>query len=242
MQRRIRLADHRGRDAVVVLVPRQRAGPRGGTHTTRYQNSAGEAVSFSRRIKAVEQTSFEALRRRHPDPEALAQALIDGDPELDLDAVGCEAGPCDRVYLDSEGRPLYSAQILEVLHDRDGQELERRSPRVVPANLVPDTAPAWSGKLLPLSEAARRFAFTRVYQVRHSNALEYDFLYSLAAYLEEQKSMVLVGSGPRGVGPIIPERNAHPMKGFLEGRTQGRTYLLVLHLAAFELLAPEQTS
>jgi hypothetical protein len=235
MQRRIRLADHRGRDAVVVLVPRQRAGPR-GPHATRYQDGAGAAVHFSRRIKAVEQTSFGVLRRRHSDPEALAQALIDGDPELDLEAVGCEAGPCDRVYLDVEGRPLYSAQILEVLYDRDGNELERQHPQVVPANLVPDTAPVWSGKLLALSEAARRFAFTRAYQVRHSNALEYDFLYGLAAYLEERKSMILVGAGPRGVGPLIPERNAHPMKGFLEGRTQGRTYRLVLNLAAFELL------
>ena len=241
MQRRIRLADHRGRDAVVVLVPRQRAGPR-GAHTTRYQDGAGEAVRFSRRIKAVEQTSFEVLRRQHPDPEALAQALIDGDPELDLDAVGCEAGPCDRVYLNGDGRPLYSAQILEVLLDRDGQELERRPPQVVPANLVPDTAPVWSDRLLALSEAARRYGFTRAYQVRHSNALEYDFLYGLAAYLEEQQSMVLVGSGPRGVGPLIPERNAHPMKGLLEGRTQGKAYRLVLHLAAFELLAPEQAS
>ena len=241
MQRRIRLADHRGRDAVVVLVPRQRAGPR-GPHATRYQTGAGEAVGFSRRIKAVEQTTFEVLRRRHPDPESLAQALIDGDPDLDLEAVGCDAGPCDRVYLDGEGRPLYSAQILEVLHDRDGNELERRHPQVVPANLVPDTAPVWSGTLLALSEATRRFAFTRAYQVRHSNALEYDFLYGLAGYLEERKSLILVGSGPRGVGPLVPERNAHPMKGLLEGRTQGRTYRLVLHLAAFELLVPEAAS
>ena len=241
MQRRIRLADHRGRDAVVVLVPRQREGPH-GPNTPRYQDSSGESVRFSRRIKATEQTAFEALSRRHPDPEALAQALIDGDPELELDVVGREAGPCDRVYLDGDGRPLYSAEVLEILRDRDGNELERRRPQVVPANLLPDTAPSWSGRLLPLSEAARRYAFTRAYQVRHTNALEYDFLQGLAAYLEKRKSVALVGSGPRGTGPLIPERNAQPMKGFLEGATRGNAYRLVLHLAAFELTALEQVS
>ena len=241
MRRRIRLADHRGRDAIVVLVPRQREGPR-GPNAARYQDSSGGAVRFLRHIKATEQTGFEALLRRHPAPEDLAQALIDGNPELDLDVAGCEAGPCDRVYLDGDGRPLYSAEVIEVLRDRDGNELERRPPQIVPANLVPDTAPVWSGRLLSLSEAARRYAFARAYQVRHSNALEYDFLHGLAAYLEERESVVLVGSGPRGTGPLIPERNARPMKGLLEGRTQGKAYRLVLHLAAFELLAPEQAS
>ena len=241
MQRRIRLADHRGRDAVVVLVPRQREGPRGPKQIT-YQDSAGEAVRFSRRIKATEQTAFDAIARQHPDPETLAQALIDGDPEIDLDVVGREAGPCDRVYLDGDGRPLYSAEVVEVLRDRDGNELERRRPQLVPSNLVPDTAPAWSGRLIPLAEAARRYAFTRAYQVRHTNALEYDFLHGLAAYLEQQEHVVLVGSGPRGTGPLIPERNAQPMKGFVEGATRGDSYRLVLHLAAFELQAPERAS
>jgi len=110
---------------------------------------------------------------------------------------------------------------------------------MVPANLVPECAPVWSGKLLSCREAIARFAFTRAYQVRHGNALEYDFLHGLAAHIEERDSLVLVGSGPRGTGPLIPERNALPMKGFLAGKTQGQTYRLVLYLAAFELRKPE---
>jgi hypothetical protein len=87
-------------------------------------------------------------------------------------------------------------------------------------------------------EAIGRFAFTRVYQVRHGNALEYDFLFGLAAHLEQRESLVLVGSGPRGIGPLIPERNALPMKAFLAGKTQDKAYRLVLYLAAFELRKP----
>jgi hypothetical protein len=179
------------------------------------------------------------LRQRFPDPEALARALVQGDPEVDTEAAGRETGPCDRVYIDSRGKPIYSARLLEVVSDRHGAEIERREPRFVPANLVPDAPPVWSGRLLRRHLAARRFAFTRAYQVRHGNALEYDFLHGLAAYLEEKDSVALIGSGPKGLGPLVPEANATPMKGLLEGRTRGLEYLLILHLAAFELRSPE---
>jgi len=232
-QRRIWLADHRGRNAVVALMPRRRVAP------LRYHDAAGTPVRFCRCIKATADTTIDALLRGHGDPEALAQALVAGDPELDLEVAGREAGPCDRVYVDGDGNPLYSARMMEVVCDRGGNELERQPPAMVPANLVPDTPPVWSGKLLPCRDAVRRFAFTRAYQVRHTNVLEYDFLHGLAAHLEQRDSLVLVGSGPRGVGVLIPERNTLPMKGFLEGRTRGEAYRLVLHLAAFELRTPE---
>ena len=83
MLRRIWIADHRGRDAVVVLVPRQRTTP----VTTTYVDGVGTPVRFSRRIKATDRTSHTALREGYRDPEALARALINSDPEVDLDAV-----------------------------------------------------------------------------------------------------------------------------------------------------------
>jgi len=235
-QRKIWLCDHRERNAVVVLVSRRRVAPIG------YRDAAGAPVRFFRCIRSTADTNFDSLSRRQGEPEALARTLVDGDPELDLEAVGRETGPCDRVYLGHDGRPLYSARLLEVICDRDGKEIQRQPPELVPSNLVPDCAPVWSGKLLSCREAIARFAFTRSYQVRHANALEYDFLFGLAAYLEQRESLVLVGSGPRGIGPIIPERNALPMKGFLAGKTQGKAYRLVLYLAAFELRKPEARS
>ena len=235
MLRKIWLADHRGRDAIVLLVPRQRATP----NTMRYADSVGAPVRFSRRIKSTDGTSLAALRDAYRDPEALARALIAGDPEVDLGAVGRETGPCDRVFVGADGRPLYSAEVVDVRYDHDGHEAERRPPVDVPANLVSDAPPAWSGRLIPRREAARRYVFTRVYHVRHTNALEFDFLHGLATHLEQRDSLALIGSGPRGTGPLIPERNAAPMKGFLSGQVQGAAYRLVLHLAAFELQAPE---
>lgn len=230
-QRKIRLCDHRGRNAIVVLVPRRSATPLG------HRDSTGAPVRFCRYIKTT--ATYDSLLRQHGNSEALAQALVNGDPELDLEVAGRETGACDRVYVGQNGKPLYSARMLEVVCDRDGLEIQRRPMEVVYANLVPEHAPVWSGKLLSRPKANGRFAFTRAYQVRHSNTLEYDFLYGLAAYLEERDSLVLVGSGPRGIGPLIPERNAYPMKGFLGGQTRGKAYQLVLYMAAFELRKPE---
>ena len=231
--RKIRLADHRGREATVVLVPRRKP------PAPVYADASGSPVRFNRLVKMTEATSNAALLSRYGDPEALARALIDGDPEIDVEAAGREAGPCDRVHVDAKGQPLYSARIVEVVHDREGNEITRREPVNSPANLVPDTPPRWSGKLIPRSEAVRCYAFTRAYQVRHGNSLEFDFLFGLAKHLEERDALALVGSGHKGIGPLILERNGTPMKGFLEGRTKGDSYLLVLHLASFDLKTTE---
>ena len=231
--RKMRLADHRGRDATVVLVPRK-------VHRkSEIQTSDGRPVRFSRLVKATEQTCWKALSARFSDKDEIARSLIHEDPEIDLEATGRETGPCDRVYVDGDGKPLYSAKLVEVVHDADGREVERGDLQERPANLLSDTVPPWSGRLIPTTQAARRYAFTRAYQVRHSNGLEFDFLLGLAAYLESKNALALVGSGPEGRGPLMMERNGAPMKGFLEGRTHGETYLLILHLASFELKGME---
>jgi len=227
--RKMRLADHRGRDAIVVLVPRQ------GQRKVTPRDTDGRPIRFTRLVKATERTHWKAIRNRFADKDDIAQALIHGDPEINMEATGRETGPCDRVYVDGDGKPLYSAAMVEVVCDAEGRELERREVQETPATLQPDTAPPWSGRLIPTTQAARRYAFTRAYQVRHTNGLEFDFLLGLAAYLESKNALALVGSGSEGRGPLILERNDTPMKGFLEGRTQGETYLLVLHLASFEL-------
>ena len=231
--RKMRLADHRGREATVILVPRRR--PTAPT----YVDSSGSPVRFSRLVKSIEATSHDTLKTRYCDPDSLARALIDGDPEIDLEAVGREVGPCDRVWVGSDGKPLYSARFIEVVYDREGNETARREPVDVSSNMVPDAPPRWSGKLIPRAEAVRRYAFTRAYQVRHTNSLEFDFLSGLARHLEKHDALALVGSGPKGTGPLVMERNGTPMKGFLEGRTDGERYRLVLHLASFELKPPE---
>jgi hypothetical protein len=76
-------------------------------------------------------------------------------------------------------------------------------------------------------------------QVQHVNGLTYDFLYGIAKELEEKDSLMLVGAGPKSNQPLIFQRGGTPYRGFLEGRTQGEKYMLILHLSNMELKKPE---
>jgi hypothetical protein len=232
--RKIRLTDHRGRDAVVSLEACRVA------DDIRYRSAAGAVVRHVRLVKSSATISHESLLDRFGDQQGLAKALVAGDPEMDIEAVGKRTGPCKRVFVDGKGEPLYTAKIVEVVYGPDGLEKERREPKSCPSNLL-DPRP-WSRKLLPREVATRRFAFTRKYLVRHVDALTFDFLFSLASYLESKASLVVIASGAKGTGPFILERNGAPMLGLIEGRTEGDGYLLILHLAAFELRQPPKAA
>jgi len=235
MIRQIRLADHRGRDAICGLLPVRVPDAR------RWQNLAGQPVHALRRVRATAATHPEALLAQSPDPDDLAQALMAGDPEWDPRALGRPTGPCTRGYLDGDGQPCYTPQWTELRPDGQGTERARRPLPSRPANLAPATPPVWSGVLLPRQELVRRVAFVRAYQVVHGDALQFDFLYDLAQYLQQRQALVQVGSGRQGRGPLVCERNGRPYRGYLDGRVQGEAMRLVLYLAAGELTMPEGT-
>jgi hypothetical protein len=214
---------------------RRRGGPK-------LQTLDGRGVEAARFIKAPMSRSYEVLRGRCPDDVELAELLLEEDPEMDLEATGRRAGPTDRVLLDPDGNIPYAATEVEVTCDRDGVELERRPSADTPANVDGDAPLVWTGRMLPRSEAALRFAFSRALQLRHVDGLTYDFLFHIARELDEANTLVLVGAGPGGREPIRLERNGAPHRGFLEGRVDGDRYLLVLHLTNLELTMPVEVT
>jgi hypothetical protein len=64
----------------------------------------------------------------------------------------------------------------------------------------------------------------------------------MAKELEEKDSLMLLGAGPKSNQPLILRRGGSPYRGFLEGRTQGDKYCLVLHFSNLELKAPPKES
>lgn len=236
MSRWIRIRDGRGRDARVRMEPAHRRG------RPTFEAPDGRGVEATRFIKAPMSRSYDMLRHRYPDDAELAELLMEEDPEIDLEATGRRTGPTDRVLLDPEGNVLYAAAEVEVICDGEGGEMERRLPADAPANVDGESPLVWTGRMLPRSEATRRFAFTRALQLRHVDGLTYDFLFGMARELDQAGSLVLVGAGPGGRDPIILERNGIPHRGFLEGRVDGDRYLLVLHLTNLELTMPAEAN
>lgn len=63
----------------------------------------------------------------------------------------------------------------------------------------------------------------------------FDFLYEMAKKLSENNALMLIGSGPKGTAPLMISNNGTPYRGFLEGRIQGESFCLLLHLTNLEL-------
>ena len=228
----IRISDERHRDARVSLEGVRRPPSR------RFVAAGAQGVAYTTLVKVPEGLQYPQLVAAHGSDAALADALIAADPELDLELTGRRVGPVDRVWVRPDGSILYTGRVLEVIFGPDGEQRARRDFVDVEATVDEESPLPWSGKLYARSEVVRRFVLGRKQRLRHVDGLTYEFLFELAKHLEDRDSVLLVGTGPRGQKPLIFQRNGAPYRGFLEGRTDGDGYLLVLHLSHMELKRP----
>jgi hypothetical protein len=206
------------------------------TPPVQFHTNDGRFVTAAKIIKSPLPKTYSYLRSHCNSDKELAQVMLEGDPEIDFEAVGRYTGPTDRVLLDSQGQVLYAASETEIVLDADGQEIERRPPVNIQANIDTEKPLFWTGKMFKRSDAVRRFVFNRSYQIRHIDGLTFDFLFAIAAELDRSDSIVLLGAGAQGKEPLLLERNGLPYRGFLEGRVGGDKYLLILHLSHLELI------
>jgi hypothetical protein len=226
----IHLTNAKGRDATVGLVTLKAApAPKLGL--------PGKALVFRRYLAATESGHHTALQARFGSD--YSKELISGDPEVDVERVGMAIEETQTVYLDGEGKVMFSEpKFIEVVINADGTEKERRDPVETQANVNGEMPVRWTGKKIPVADAVRRFAFRRSLQLRHSDGLTYDYLFEMAKELEASKCMMLVGSGEKGSGPLVFQVNGRAYRGFLSGKTKDKGYQLTLHLSDMELKQP----
>ncbi len=230
--RTVNFANSKGRDAVVASEGVRR------TLKVRWLDPKGRQVQNARLLRGTLERDYEQLMKRCGDPAGFAKALVDGDPEVDLETYGTILGETSRVYVDVDRKIVHAVQEFEIVHNADGSIKERRARVVLPPNVAAETPLKWSGKLVKKADVYRKFVFVGKQQIVHINGLTYDFLYAMAKELEQKESLLLVGAGPKSNQPLIFQRGATPFRGFLEGRTRGDRYCLLLHLSNLELKSP----
>ena len=141
-----------------------------------------------------------------------------------------------KIYVNKDSRIVFNVKLLEVVKDADGSEKARRPYLQKDANISVENIPvSWSGKAIPKKMAAKKFVFSRHYQIRHTSGLTYDFLYEMAKELDEKKALMFIGAGSKGNLPLLLTSGGTPYRGFLEGRIKEETYCLILHLTNLEL-------
>jgi hypothetical protein len=152
-----------------------------------------------------------------------------------MEYAGKILGRTSKLYAAANGEIAYSVNMIQVLHNPDGSEKERRELSKAAPNITGEIPLQWTGRLFPKKEALRKFIFTRNCQIRHNNGLSYDFLFDMAKQLHEKDSLMFLGAGKKGNEPIILNTGGEPYRGFLEGRINGDKYMLILHLTSMEL-------
>jgi len=228
----INICNSAGRDAVVST------DSVGSRLVVRWLDGEGRQAHAARILKSTVDQDLDALMEQVGELSQVSTALIEGDPEVNTEMVGSLLKDTSRVYIDTDRKIVHKVQQFEIIRNPDGSERERR-PRVVQhANVTDDLPLKWSGILIKKDEACRKFVFSTKLQIHHINGLTYDFLFGMAKELEEQESLMLLGAGPKSNQPLILRRGSTPHRGFLEGRTQGDKYCLILHLSNLELKAP----
>ena len=124
----INIADSRQRDAVVKAVGlRQREpirwlGPDGGYPTTH------------RLLRSTVDHDLDALESRFGAPEAIARALVEGDPEVDVERFGQSLWFLSRVFIDPLEKPVFQVQQNELVRDPSGAVIARRPLQRAEAN------------------------------------------------------------------------------------------------------------
>ena len=199
-----------------------------------YKTADGKRGQSERRVKATMGTTDEVLLAQYG--EGLADALIAGDPEVDMERFGLKVEGVKKVYITPGQKVAYGVTLNEHVYLPDGTEKEVRPEQNTTANISTDGIPIrWTGKLVPREKAMRMFMFKKSYQIQHVNGLTYDFLFDMAKKLAEADSMMLVGGGQKGTDPLVMANGGTPYRAFLEGRVDGDKYALILRLTNMEL-------
>ena len=230
--RKINLSNDVKRDAEVAF------GTTFHRSTPVYKTDDGKKSVNERRVRATMKTTDEALLAQYG--EGLADALIAGDPEVDMEQFGLKVEGLKKVFVTPQQKVAYGVTLSEHVFLADGTEKEVRPEQTTSANISLDGVPLrWTGKLIPRQKAMRMFMFKKSYQLQHVNGLTYDFLFDMAKKLAEADSMMLVGGGQKGIDPIVMANGGTPYRAFLEGRVDGDRYALILRLTNMELKSIE---
>ena len=225
----INIANSKGRDAVVGAQSVLKS------MKVRWLDEQGRQVQSARVMKSHLSHDVTALETKAGGRDKIAQTLIDGDPEIDTELFGSIMKETSRVFVDPEGKIVHRVTQFELIKNPDGTVRERRAKKTTLPNANVETPLKWSGKQMKKKDVYNKFVFAGKRQIVHVNGLTYDFLFNMAKELEQADSLMLLGAGPKGSHPLVLQRGGQAYRGFLEGRTQGDKYCLILHLSNMEL-------
>jgi hypothetical protein len=226
--RYINLSNNKDRDAKVVFksIP--------SISSVRMVMETGAFVENRRLLKGTSKNNIVSLMKEFKDSAQLANAIIENDPEVDLELEGKTLNVSDRVYINQDEEVVYKVRKNEKVYLPDGSLKDEREPRYLDANIAIEHAVNWTGKIIPREKLYNKVVFVKNYQICHVNGLTYDFLFNMAKELAQKDSMMMLAGGEKGDEPLVFNDGGKPYRAFLEGRVKKLQYCLILHLSDLE--------
>ncbi|MDM8526645.1 hypothetical protein QUF58_00420 [Anaerolineales bacterium HSG24] len=227
--RTIKLANDKKRDAAISFETTQRE------RAVKYVLPNGAPPTNVKILKATIEQDISTLLNKYESLDDLAEEIIYSDPEIDFERTGLLLDASRKLYLTQDNEILYGVDLYEIVKTPDGAEKGRTPHTKVQGNINREQPVQWSGKFFPKAKAMKMFVFSKKYQIRHVSGLTYDFLYDMAKQLHDKNALMLIGTGKKGMQPLVLQTGGVPYRGFLEGRVQDDKYCLILHLTNLEL-------
>jgi hypothetical protein len=226
--RYINLSNNKDRDAKVVFksIP--------SISSVRMVMETGAFVENRRLLKGTSKNNIVSLMKEFKDSALFANAIIENDPEVDLELEGKTLNVSDRVYINQDEEVVYKVRKNEKVYLPDGSLKDEREPRYLDANIAIEHAVNWTGKIIPREKLYNKVVFVKNYQICHVNGLTYDFLFNMAKELAQKDSMMMLAGGEKGDEPLVFNDGGKPYRAFLEGRVKKLQYCLILHLSDLE--------
>ena len=173
---------------------------------------------------------------RGMDPEAIAAALVKGDPEIDTACIGRPVQVRSTVFLNSKSQPVTQFRVLEDKFLPDGTLKDTKPYRPTEPNIELPIQISAKGNQSP-EDMVQKFVVHKIYQLIHTDSLSFDFIFAECEKIQRM-GFVRLAAGLKGNEPLVLRREGLPCFAFLRGRIEGETYCATLHLTHMELKAP----
>ena len=112
---------------------------------------------------------------RGMDPEAIAAALVKGDPEIDTACIGRPVQVRSTVFLNSKSQPVTQFRVLEDKFLPDGTLKDTKPYRPTEPNIELPIQVSAKGNQSP-EDMVQKFVVHKIYQLIHTDSLSFDFI------------------------------------------------------------------
>lgn len=122
----------------------------------------GAPVQNKKIIKGTAENTIDGLKATYGDDlTTIAENLIKGDPEVNLEVTGQFLGKSPCVYVNETLDFVYKVNKKEKVFDAAGTLTEERELRQLVSNVLSEEPLKWSGKFFPIEKSYNKFVFIR---------------------------------------------------------------------------------